>query len=114
VDSKNSKELLANLKAQNFSQIHSMKTYDFSTLYTTIPLDKSKSRLLDIIDKCFVNENGKRKYSHFAISHQKHFFVKYHSDSTHKYIEVENKKMLEYLKNNIYVVFGGQVFQQSV
>jgi hypothetical protein len=36
---KNSKELLANLKAQ----INSIKTYDFSTLYTTIPHDKLKS-----------------------------------------------------------------------
>jgi hypothetical protein len=34
---KNSKELLENLKAQNFSQINSTKTYDFSALYTTIP-----------------------------------------------------------------------------
>jgi hypothetical protein len=40
---KNSKELLANLKAQNFSQINSIKTYAFSTLYTTIPHDKLKS-----------------------------------------------------------------------
>jgi hypothetical protein len=46
---KNSKELVANLKAQNFSQINSIKTYDFSTIYTTIPHDKLKSRLLDIL-----------------------------------------------------------------
>jgi dolichyl-phosphate-mannose--protein O-mannosyl transferase len=32
----NSKELLANLKAQNFSQMNSIKTHDFWTLYTTI------------------------------------------------------------------------------
>jgi hypothetical protein len=49
---KNSKELLANLKAQNFSQINGIKTYDFSTLYTTIPHEKLKSRLFDIIDIC--------------------------------------------------------------
>jgi hypothetical protein len=45
---KNSKELLANLKTQNFSQIKSIKIYDLSTLYTTIPHDKLKSRLLDM------------------------------------------------------------------
>ena len=94
--------------------VNSIKTYDFSTLYTTIPHDKLKSRLLDIIDSCFFNKNGKRKYSYFVISHQKHYFVKYHSDSTHKYSEVEIKKMLEFLIDNIYVVVGGQVFQQSV
>jgi hypothetical protein len=47
-----------------------------------------------------------------VISHQKHYFVKYHSDSTHKYSEIE--KMLEFLIDNIYVVVGGKVFQQSV
>ena len=75
---KNSKELLANLKSQNFSQINSIKTYDFSTLYTTIPHDKLKSRLLDIIDNCFFNKNGKRKYAYLVISHQKYYFVKHH------------------------------------
>jgi hypothetical protein len=48
-----------------------------------------------------------------VISHQKHYFVKYHSDSTQKYSEVEIKKMLKFLIDNIYVVVGGQVFQQS-
>jgi hypothetical protein len=85
------------------------------TLYTTIPHDKLKSRLLDIIDNCFFNKNGKRKYSYLVISHHTHYFVKYHSDSTHKYSKVKIKKMLEFLIDHIYiVVVGGQVFQQSV
>jgi hypothetical protein len=41
-------------------------------------------------------------------------FVKYHSDSIHKYSEFEIKKMLEFLIDNICVGVGGQVFQQSV
>jgi hypothetical protein len=49
-----------------------------------------------------------------VISQKKHYFVEYHFDSTHKYSEVEIKKMLEFLIDNIYVVFGGQVFQQPV
>ena len=60
------------------------------------------------------NKNWKRKYAYLVISHQKHYFVKHHSDSMHKYSEVEIKKMLEFLIDNIYVVVGGQVFQQSV
>jgi hypothetical protein len=32
----------------------------------------------------------------------------------HKFSEVDIKKMLEFLIDNIYVVVGGQVFQQSV
>jgi hypothetical protein len=79
-----------------------------------IPLDKLKFRLLDIIDNCFLNKNGKRKYSYLVMSYQKHYFFKYDSDSTHKYSEVEIKKMLEFLIDNIFVVVSGQVFQQSV
>jgi hypothetical protein len=75
---KNSKELLANLKTQNLSQINSIKKHDFSTLNTTIPHDKFKSRLLDINDNCFFSKNRKRKYLYLVTSHQKHYFVKYH------------------------------------
>jgi hypothetical protein len=48
------------------------------------------------------------------ISHQIHYFVKHHSDSMHKYSEVRIKDMLEFLIDNIYIVLGGRVFQQSV
>jgi hypothetical protein len=37
---KNSKELLESLKSPIFSQMYSIKTYDFTALYTTIPHDK--------------------------------------------------------------------------
>jgi hypothetical protein len=84
---KTSKELY--LKAQNFSQINSIKAYAFSTLYTTIPHDVLISRLLDIIDNYFFHKNVKRKYPYIVILHQKHYFVKYHSDFTHKYSVVE-------------------------
>ena len=45
---KNSKELLDHLKSPNFSLITNIKSFDFSTLYTTIPHQKRKSRLGDI------------------------------------------------------------------
>ena len=56
----------------------------------------------------------KRKYAYLVISHPKNYFVKHHSDSTHKYSEVDIKKMLEFLIDNIFVVVGEQVFQQCV
>jgi hypothetical protein len=72
-----------------------------------------KILLLDIIDNCFFNKNRKRKYSYFVISHQKLYFVKYHSDSKQKYYEGDIKKMQDFLLDNTYVVVGEQVFQQS-
>jgi hypothetical protein len=42
---KNSKDLLDKLKSRSFSQVSSIKTSDFSTLYTTLQHDKLKTRL---------------------------------------------------------------------
>jgi hypothetical protein len=78
---KNSKELLENLKSHDFSKIDSIKTYDFPTLYTTIPHNKLKYRLFQIIDDCFLNKNGIRKYKFLVIGKQDTYFVRHHSDS---------------------------------
>jgi hypothetical protein len=44
----------------------------------------------------------------------RYIFVRHYSDSPHKYSEVDIKGILGFLVDNIYVVFGDQVFQQSV
>ena len=59
---KNSKELLEHLQSPNFNHITSIKSFDFSTLYTTIPHQKLKSRLATIIRNSFIHENGNRRY----------------------------------------------------
>ena len=55
---KNSKELLENLKAQSLHCVNSIKSFDSTTLYTTIPHDKLKSKLKEIINQCFLHKNG--------------------------------------------------------
>jgi hypothetical protein len=50
---KKSKDLLDNLKSRSFSQVSSIKTFDFSTLYTTLPHDKLKTRLKETLHKAF-------------------------------------------------------------
>ena len=54
---KNSKELLDNLKSRSFSQVSSIKTFDFPTPYTTLPHDKLKTRLKEAIHKDFRYRN---------------------------------------------------------
>ena len=46
---KNSKTLLDNLKSRSLKTVSSISTYDFSTLYTTIPHVQLKSRLASLI-----------------------------------------------------------------
>jgi hypothetical protein len=48
---RNSKDLLDNLQSRSFSLVSSIKTFDFSTLYTTLPHDKLKTRLKETIHK---------------------------------------------------------------
>ena len=88
---KNSKELLEHLKSPNFNNITSIKSFDFSTLFTTIPHDKLKSRLASIIRN---PENGNRSYKYLVLGHEESYFVKEHSDSKHKYSEDDIIKML--------------------
>ena len=49
----NSKELLDNLKAKACLKINSIKSFDFTTLYTTIPHDNLKSKFKEIVNQCF-------------------------------------------------------------
>ena len=111
---KNSKELLEHLKSLNFNNITSIKSFDFSTLYTTIPHDKLKSRLASIIRNSFMFRNGNRRYKYLVFGHEESYLVKEHSDSKHKYSEDDIIKMLEFLVDNIFVVFAGKDFQQIV
>ena len=113
---KNSKELLEHLQSPNFNHITSIKSFDFSTLYTTIPYQKLKSRLATTcnIRNSFIHKNGNRRYKFLVLGREGLYFVKEHSNSKNKYIEDDIVNRLEFLVDNIFVVFGGKVFQQIV
>ena len=111
---KNSKDLLEYIKSRSLSSCKNIKTYDFSTLYTTIPHSKLKERLKELVQLCFVKKSGERRYKYLVIGRNKSYFVKNHSDSDKKFSENDIIRMLEFLIDNIFVMFGGQVFQQTV
>jgi hypothetical protein len=48
---------------RSFSQVSSIKTFDFSTLYTTLPHDKLKTRLKETIHKAFSHRNYGSKFA---------------------------------------------------
>ena len=111
---KNSKKLLEHLQSPNFNHITSIKSFDFSTLYTTIPHQKLKSRLATIIRNSFIHKNGNLRYKLLVLGREGPYFVKEHSDSKNKCTEDDIVNMLEFLVDNIFVVFGGKVFKQIV
>ena len=54
------------------------------------------------------------RYTFLVLGSEGPFFVKEHSDSKNKYTEDDIINMLEFLVDTIFVVFGGNVFQQIV
>ena len=54
---KNSGEILDKLKTRDFNAT-SMSTYDFSTLYTTLPHNLIKDKPIDLIERTFQREGS--------------------------------------------------------
>ena len=54
---KNTDEILDKLKARDFNAT-SLSTYDFSTLYTILPYNLVKDKLIDFIERTFNKEGS--------------------------------------------------------
>ena len=50
----------------------------------------------------------------FSLGREGLFFVKEHSDSKSKYTQEAIIRMLEFLVDNIFVVYAGKVFQKII
>ena len=81
VDPKEFKRIIRTSSISKFQPYHSIKSFDFSTLYTTIPQPKLKSRLATIIRNSFIHKNGNRRYKFLVLGREGPYFVKEHSDS---------------------------------
>ena len=58
------------LKARDFNAT-SLSTYDFSTLYTTLPHNLIKDKLIDLIERAFQREGS----AYFACNDRNAFFT---------------------------------------
>ena len=112
---KNSTDLLEYIQSRSFSSCNSIKTFDFSTLYTTIPHSKLKDKLMELVQLRFIKKNGQRRYKYLVLGRDISYFVKKknHSDSTKKFSESDIISMLEFLIDSIFVIFGGRVFNRQ-
>ena len=68
---KNSGEVLSKLKDLGY-QATSLSTYDFSTLYTTLPHNLIKEKLIDLIERTFYKKEGEL---YLACNDKKAFFT---------------------------------------
>ena len=91
-------------------KVRNIRTYDFSTLYTSIPHKQLKTRLAQVIKKAFE-------------SSKKCFISIYKNDARWTNSPKENTqaldckkiiRLLNWLIDNIYVTFGDKMFRQKI
>ena len=88
----------------------SLSTYDFSTLYTTLPNNLIKEKLINLIEWTFKMEGS----PYIACNERQAFFT---SEDTKRYKlwSCQNDcEALIYLLDNIYIRFGTKLYRQIV
>ena len=60
------------------------------------------------------NKNGATRYTHIKVCRNKSYFISDPLNGDNKYTANDICKMIEFLVDNIYVTFGGQLFRQIV
>ncbi|MCG8117959.1 MAG: hypothetical protein N0E45_21745 [Candidatus Thiodiazotropha endolucinida] len=107
---KNSGEVLNKLKLRDF-RASSLSTYDFSTLYTTLPHNLIKEKLINLIESTFHREGA----TVLACNDRRAFFTS--KTNLKKYTFWSCQTMcdaLTYLLDNIYIRFGTKLHRQIV
>lgn len=107
---KNSKDLIEHIENVATNPITHISTWDFSTLYTTIPHVKLKFALKQIITSVM----SKDSYSVMNCNASRAFLS---SETNTKYLSLDAKELCTlvcYLIDNIYVKFGPHLFRQTI
>ena len=68
----------------------------------------------NIINNAFKHKNGATRYTHIKVGRNKSYFTNDPLNSDNIYTASDICKMIEFLVDNIYVGFGGQLFRQTV
>ena len=105
---KNSNDVLNKFKSKNF-QASKLSTYDFSTLYTTLPHHLIKDKLIDLINRTFIRKNTQ----YLACNEECAFFT---SDVYNNHNLWSCQKVcdaLVYLLDNIFSRFATKLYRQT-
>ena len=102
-----STEILSKLKAKGF-QASNTSTYDFSTLYTTLPHNLIKNQLIDLIEHTCKRE----EILYLACNAERAFYDAEKEKNILSFQKVTDE--LVYLLNDIYIRFGSKPYRQNV
>ena len=98
----NSKDLLEYIQSRSLSSCNSINTFDFSTLYTTIPHSKLKDKLRELVQLCFIKKNGQWRYKYIVLGRDRSYSTK------------SSLKLISSTCSNCLLTTCGRVFQQIV
>ena len=70
--------------------------------------------MINIINNVFKHKNGATRYTHIKVGRNKSYFTSDPLNGNNKHTASDICTMTEFLVDNIYVRFGGQLFQQMV
>ena len=106
---KNSAEVLDKLEKRHF-RASSVSTYDFSTLYTTLPHNLIKTKLIQLIQKTFAREQT----MFLACNHLRAFFTDAFVDNYTMWTCADVCDSLSFLLDNILIRHGNKIYRQVV
>ena len=87
-----------------------MSTYDFSTLYTTLPHHLIKDKLIDLINRTFI-----RKNTHYLTCNKECAFFTSDVYNSHNLWSCQKVcDALVYLLDNIFIRFGAKLYRQTI
>ena len=102
--------LINKIKSKNF-QASKLSTYDFSTLYTTLPHHFIKDKLIDLINRTFIRENTQ----YLACNEECAFFFTSDVYNNHNLWSCQKVcDALVYLLDNIFIRFGTKLYRQTI
>ena len=93
---KNYTNLLSSLSQLGVHRATSIQTFDFSTLYTSIPHDLFKSHINSIINNAFKYKNGANRYTHIKVGRNKSYFTSDPLNGDNKYTASDICKRTEF------------------
>ena len=106
---KNSNEVLSKLQNKRYLA-STLSTYDFSTLYTTLPHDLIKDKLTKLIQKTFARE----KRSFLACNAELAYFTDEQVKRYTMWTCSEVCEALTFLLDNIFVRYGNAIYRQVI
>ena len=104
---KNSGEILNKLKSRYFL-VSCLSTYDFSTLYTTLPHNLIKEKLTELIEQTFNRESS----LYLACNDKNAFFTSEQPKRSKLWSCQKICDALHYLLDNIFIRFGSKLYRQ--